>query len=128
MIRLASLYGSFTNMSRFTAFFCMHYSRRPAALDTAAFGYLAPLFYVPWKNKEVREELFADNLDKFHNLKSYVDRIRKRYFEGLTAKSVVLLRSRAFPTGPMSIYFLFRRSLLSGGSYRASTFMVSSAP
>jgi Glutathione S-transferase, C-terminal domain len=63
---------------------------RPSALDTSIFSYLAPLFYIPWKNKDVRQELFMDSLDKFKNLKSYVDRIRKRYLDG---KSPTLSRT-----------------------------------
>ncbi|OQV15462.1 hypothetical protein BV898_10337 [Hypsibius exemplaris] len=55
---------------------------QPSALDATIFSYLAPLFYIPWKNKDVRQELFMDSLDKFKNLKSYVDRIRKRYLDG----------------------------------------------
>ena len=53
---------------------------RPSSLDASIFAYIAPLFYVPWKNSQIRKDLYMDNLDKFKNLKTYVDRIRKRYF------------------------------------------------
>ena len=59
----------------------LNFSHRPSALDATIFAYLGPLFYIPWKNKDVRQELFMDNSDKFKNLKSYVDRIRKRYLD-----------------------------------------------
>ncbi|GAV07485.1 hypothetical protein RvY_17312 [Ramazzottius varieornatus] len=65
---------------------------QPSALDACAFAYLAPLFYIPWKSKEIRKELFMDNLDKFKNLKLYVDRFRKRFMEGSAISSVRLVQ------------------------------------
>lgn len=68
-IALAALSTRLGDRSRF------FYQDKPSVLDAIAFGYLAPLLYIPLPSTNLRGQVA-----KFSNLVSFVSRVQQQYF------------------------------------------------